>query len=93
MSWYYYLEAKFAFLFKARCVASRAISPLKKSKEVEVVGIAKEEDCMHELFALVRFAGRKLGVPLAQLDPVKPDKATREAVADWRYWQQMGWEF
>lgn len=40
---------------------------------------------MREMFVLVRFAGCKLGVPLVQLDPVKPDKATREAVEDWRY--------
>ncbi len=93
LSWNYYLEEKLQFPFKARCVALRAISPLKKGEEVEVVGMAKEEDCMHEMFVLIRFAGRKLGVPLAQIEPIGVDAATREAVADWRYWQQMGWEF
>ena len=93
MSWCYYLEEKLAFPFKARCVASRAISPLKKGEEVEVVGMAKEGDCMSEMFVLIRFAGRTLGVPLAQIEPIGADAATREAVADWRYWQQMGWEF
>ncbi|MEJ7667540.1 MAG: calcium-binding protein [Casimicrobiaceae bacterium] len=38
-------------------------------------------------------AGRKLGVPLAQIEPIGADAATREAMADWRYWQHMGWEF
>ena len=42
---------------------------------------------------IVTFAGRRLGVPLAQIDPVKPDKATREAVEDWGYWMAMGHEF
>jgi hypothetical protein len=32
-------------------------------------------------------------VPLAQIEPIGADAATREAAADWRYWQQMGWEF
>jgi hypothetical protein len=32
-------------------------------------------------------------VPLIQLDPAKPDKATREAVEDWRYWMAMGYGF
>lgn len=93
LSWNCYLEEKLQFPFKARCVALRAISPLKKGEEVEVVGMAKEEDCMHEMFVLIRFAGRKLGVPLAQIEPIGADAATREAVADWRYWQQMGREF
>ncbi|MEK6210945.1 MAG: calcium-binding protein [Pseudomonadota bacterium] len=93
MGWNYYLEEKLAFPFKARCVSLRAISPLKKGEEVEVFGMTKEEDCMHEMFVLIRFAGRKLGVQLAQIDPVKPDKATREAVEDWRYWRAMGYGF
>lgn len=93
MSWNYYLEEKLQFPFKARCVALRTISPLKKGEEVEVVGMAKEEDCMAEMFVLIRFAGRKLGVPLVQLDPIKPDKATREAIEDWRYWVGMGYVF
>jgi hypothetical protein len=48
---------------------------------------------MRERFVLVQFAGRKLGVPLVQLDPVKPDKAVREAMEDWRYWCAMAYEF
>jgi hypothetical protein len=92
MSWNYYLEEKLAFPFKARCVSLRAISPLKKGEEVEVVGMAKEEDCMHEMFVLIRFAGRKLGVPLAQLEVVKAEPATREAVNDWQYWLKMGYQ-
>ena len=77
MSWNYYLEEKLQFPFKARCVALRAISPLKKGEEVEVVGMAKEEDCVAEMFVLIRFAGRKLGVPLAQLEPVETDEVSR----------------
>lgn len=93
MSWCYYLEQKLAFPFKARCVSLRAISPLKKGEEVEVVGMAKEEDCMAEMFVLIRFAGRKLGVPLSQLEVVKADPQTREAVEDWWYWLRMGYRF
>lgn len=85
MGWHCYLEEKLAFPFKARCIAPRTISPLRKGEEVEVLVMAKEDDCMREMFVLIRYAGRKLGVPLAQLDPIKPDKAMREAVEDWRY--------
>ena len=93
MSWYYHLEEKPCFPFKAKCIAAREISPLKKGEEVEVLGMAPEDNCMKEMFVIVGFAGRKLGVPLVQLDPLKPDKATREAIEDWRYWVAMGYAF
>jgi len=86
MGWYYYLEEKLRFPFKAKCIAVRETSPLKKGEEVEVLGRAPEDGCMKEMFVMVRFAGRKLGVPLAQIEPSGADAATREAVDDWRYW-------
>ena len=46
---------------------------------------------MKEMFVLVRCAGRKLGVPLAQLVPVGAVAGTREAMEDWRYWLAMGY--
>lgn len=93
IGWHCYLGDKLRFPFKAKCIATREISPLKKGEEVEVLGMAPEDDCIREMFVLVRLAGRKLGVPLAQLEPIGADAATREAVTDWGYWQQMGREF
>lgn len=55
--------------------------------------MAKEDDCMHELFVVIRFGGRRLGVPLGQLAPVGAGAETREAMEDWRYWMAMGYEF
>ena len=55
--------------------------------------MAKEDDCMREMFVLIRFAGRKLGVPLSQLEVLAAKGETREAVDDWRYWVAMGYEF
>lgn len=93
MSWYYYVEGKLLFPFKARCVTVRSVSPLNRGEEVEVIGTAKEDDCMREMFVLIRFAGRKLGVPLSQLEVVEANGETHEAVEDWRYWAAMGYEF
>jgi hypothetical protein len=93
LGWYCYLEEKLDFPFKAKCVAARGISPLKKGEEVEVLRMAPEDGCMKEMFVMVGFAGRKLGVPLVQLDPVNPSKAMRAAIEDWRYWIAMGYEF
>ena len=93
IGWHCYLDDKRRFPFKAKCIAAREISPLQKGEEVEVLGMAPGDDCMKEMFLIAGFAGRRLGVPLVQLDPVKPDKATREAVEDWRYWVAMGHAF
>ena len=55
--------------------------------------MAPSDDCMTEMFVIIGYANRRFGVPLVQIDPVKPDKATREAVEDWRYWVAMGYAF
>jgi hypothetical protein len=39
LGWYYHLEEKLAFPFKAKCIEERRISPLKKGETVEVSGL------------------------------------------------------
>lgn len=85
-AWYYYLEGKLSFPFKARCIAKRTVSPLKINDEVKVLGMAPEEECEREVFVLIRRGSGKLAVPLAQLEPVAADAKTVEAVGDWHYW-------
>jgi hypothetical protein len=92
-SWFYYLEDKLKFPFKAKCIARRSISPLKIGEEVQVLSLAKEEDCRAEIFVLIRFAGRNLGVPLAQLEVAVGSAEMCHAVEDWRYWVALGYKF
>jgi hypothetical protein len=49
----------------ARCIAGRSISRLRIGDEVEVVGMALDEECEHEMFVLIHWARRRLAVPLA----------------------------
>jgi hypothetical protein len=93
MGWYYYLEDKLHFPFRAKCIAQRPISPLRKGQEVEVVEMAPAEECEREMFVMMNWEDRKLAVPLAQLEPISTDKATQEAIKDWHYWVQRGYEF
>lgn len=44
LGWYYYLQERLDFLFQARCVATRSISPLQPGESVEVTGMASEDD-------------------------------------------------
>jgi hypothetical protein len=86
MSWYYYLEGKLSFPFRARCTASTITSPLKKGEDVEVLRMAPDRVCATDMLVLVRWQGRKLAVPLAQLTATEPDESTAEAIGDWKYW-------
>ena len=90
MSWYYYLEGKLSFPFRARCTASKITSPLRKGEDVEVVRMAPDEACTTNMLVTVRWQGRKLAVPLAQLIAVAPDQSTEEAIGDWHYWVSQG---
>lgn len=93
LSWYYYLEEKLPFPFRAKCVVERPISPLRVGEEVEVVRMPAEEECEHEIFATVRWSGRELAVPLSQLEGIEVDEETQQAIADWHYWVDRGYEF
>jgi hypothetical protein len=96
IGWYGYLEGTLQFPFLTRCVAERAISPLRVGDEVEVVGMAPEEECAHEMFVETPWEyQRTLAVPLAQLEtlPIEAvDEGTRQAVEDWHYWVDRGYE-
>ena len=92
MGWYCYLEGKLRFPFLAKCVAERAISPLRKGDEIEIVGMAPEEECQHEMFVETRWDRRKLAIPLSQLKPIAAtDKDTKGAIEDWHYWIDQGY--
>lgn len=92
MGWYYYLDGKMKVPFKARCRSVRSISALWIKDEVEVLGMAPEEECQSEMFVWVRRAGERIAVPLAQLRPLSKDQETQEAVGDWLYWVDRGHE-
>ena len=93
MGWYYYLEDKLRFPFPARCVAERAISPLKPNDLVEIIGMPDEDECEHEKFVKIRWEKDELAVPLSQLSPISAASETTQAVEDWHYWVKMEYEF
>src|SRR5438874_9517852 len=80
MGWYNYLADTLHFPFSARCVARRATSPLEPGDEVEVVGMAPEEECEHDMFVLIQWRPRPLAVPLMQLEGIEVDEETQQAI-------------
>lgn len=93
IGWYCYLDGNLAFPFKAECITERKTSPLRKGEKVKVLDMSPEDDCMKEIFVQIEWQGREMGVPLAQLKPIAVDPQTQEAVEDWHYWIDMGYEF
>lgn len=91
LSWYYYLENKIHFPFTAKCVVANALSPLRKGETVEVVRMAPDNLCEHDMLVLIRWQTRRLAIPLAQLTAVNPDESTAEAIDDWHYWVKQGY--
>jgi Calcium binding len=93
MGWYNYLEDKLAFPFQARCIGEKRSSPLQRGEVIAVTGMAPEEDCEHDMLVDVQWQGRRLAVPLSQLEGVAVDEATQEAIGDWHYWVARGYQF
>lgn len=91
MGWYYYLQDKIKFPFPARCVRAMSRSPLHEEEQVTVIQMAPENECLHEMIVEIQWQDRRLGVPLAQLQPLNKDKKTKEAIADWHYWIAQGY--
>lgn len=93
LGWYYYLEEQIIFPFKARCIYSNKISPLKVGEVVKVLEMAGEDDCTSDMIVIIQFQNSTVGVPLAQLEPIAGDKGTVEAIKDWHYWVGRGHTF
>jgi hypothetical protein len=93
IGWFGYLEERLAFPFTAKCIKTRAISPLLVGDEVEVTSMAPGDECRHEMFVMIRWEHGGLGVPLSRLEPIASPPGTRTAIADWLYWVAQGYTF
>jgi len=90
MSWYYYLESKIRFPFHAKCLAAKVVSPLRKGESVEVVRMAPDDVCEHNMLITIRWQGRNAAVRLSRLTAIDPDESTAEAIGDW-HWVAKGY--
>jgi hypothetical protein len=93
MGWYYYLQDTLQFPFTAICISQRRISPVKKGATVDVLRMAPESECEREMFVEIAWDGDSLAIPLIQIEALDADAQTRQAIADWHYWVDRGYEF
>ena len=93
-AWYVYLQEQLQFPVLTHCIAERAISPLQIGDEVEIIDMAPEAECEHEMFVMMRWERRGLAVPLSQLEVFGGiDEQTQQAIEDWHYWVKRGYRF
>ncbi len=91
VGWLTYLQDNLACPFEAECIEETKISPLRKGEKVTALElIDANENLGGDFFVLIEWSGRKMGVPLAQLKPLKVDQETKQAVEDWHYWKARG---
>lgn len=93
MGWFCYLDDHLQFPFAATCISKRRISPLKSGATIGVLGMAPESECEREMFVEVAWDDDSLAVPLIQLEAQGADEGTQQAIADWHYWVNQGYEF
>jgi len=93
MGWYYCLDNTLNFPFLTKCISKGSRSPLKVGEEVEVIGMAREEECEHEIFVTMRWERNGVAVPFMQLEVIQGDDKTFEAVEHWQYWVNRGYQF
>jgi hypothetical protein len=94
MGWLTYLQDSLACPFEAECIAEKTISPLRKGEKVTVLELLGDDEYLGgDFFVRIEWMGRKMGVPLTQLKPLKVGKETKQAVEDWQYWKGRGYPF
>ena len=93
MGWYYYLEDKISFPFAASCIAVNKRTPLTLGEQIEVLKMAGENYCEHDMLVDVSWNEKTLAIPLSQIKPLNADDESIEAIEDWHYWVRQGYEF
>ena len=94
MGWYHYLEGEISFPFQALCLKRKVKSPLHKDGFYSVKRMADVDDCVRDMYVMVEFDDDELAVQLSQLEPIgELDDESREAICDWHYWCEHGYQF
>ncbi|BAQ63927.1 calcium-binding protein [Geminocystis sp. NIES-3709] len=86
MGWYYYLQDNLNFPFSAKWLNG-------KDRDVTVVDLSPEDDCLDNMFVEVEYDDDQFSVQLEDIEPIDVDEVTQTAIDDWKYWVERGYEF
>jgi Calcium binding len=97
MGWYYYLDDTLNFPFMAKWKKKSRKSSAIEEKQVEVLGMAPEDECLKDMYVEVASIGGKEddvdSAKLSEIEAIDADDETQEAIADWLYWLARGYKF
>ena len=92
MGWYYYLQERLDFPFKAKWGSSH-----DRDRIVTVLEMSPEDECLDDMLVEVLYREGDLedvfSARLAEIQPLDIDRPTEEAIADWHYWVRRGYGF
>lgn len=93
MGWYYYLDDRINFPFKAKWVSRQK----SEGRDVTVVEMSPEDECSSDMFVEVLYQEGELedifSARLSDIQPLDIDSGTEEAIGDWHYWIERGYQF
>ncbi|NDJ21391.1 calcium-binding protein [Nostoc sp. B(2019)] len=97
MGWYYYLDDTLNVPFMARWTKKGRKSTTVEEKQVEVLGMAPDDECLKDMFVEVVYPDGKdedvFSAKLSEIVAIDADSETQEALADWHYWLARGYKF
>ena len=96
MGWYYYLEDRINFPFQAKWVSRQK----PEGRDVKVLEMSPEDECSSDMFVEVLYQEGELedvfSARLSDIQPLDNESLTEEAIeaiGDWHYWIERGYQF
>ncbi|MDJ0636458.1 MAG: calcium-binding protein [Xenococcaceae cyanobacterium MO_188.B29] len=93
MGWYYYLEDRINFPFKAKWINRNK----PEGRDVMVIEMSPEDKCSSDMFVEVIYREGDFedvfSARLSEIEPINIDSATEEAIGDWHYWIAREYQF
>ncbi|MBE9049227.1 calcium-binding protein [Nostocales cyanobacterium LEGE 11386] len=97
MGWYYYLDDTLNVPFMATLKKKSRKTSTVEEKQVEVLGMAPDDECLKDMFVEVVYPDGKdedvFSAKLSDIVAIDTDSDTKEAIADWHYWIARGYKF
>jgi len=90
-AWHTYLTDSLSVPFEAVCIEKLTRTPLDLNEKVSVTGMADIDDCYGGMCVMIKWMGREFAIPLEQLDAIRADEETSQAIGDWKFWVKSGY--
>ena len=89
MGWYYYLDDNISFPFAAKWLDDNT----EKGIQVKVLEMSSDEDCLDDMFVEIEYQDDIFSARLSDIEPLQVGEETIQAITDWKYWVNRGYEF